>query len=92
MEKIEDLPNDYKFLTLTFCSTYVIELLRSMPFLIINPKNSQNLSYCLPKDNFFYAYNYIELKEKINQFVNNPDFYNHYWKELLSIIKDSYII
>lgn len=92
VEKIEDLPNDYNFLAVTFCSTYVIELLRSMPFLIINPKNTQNLSYCLPEDNFFYAYNYIELKEKINQFVDNSDFYNHYWKELLSIIKDIYII
>jgi len=92
IEKIEDLPIDYNVLAITFTSTYVIELLNSMPFLIINPKNRLNLSYCFPKNNFFNVSNYTELKKKIYQFLNNPDFYNNYWKELLSIFKENYII
>jgi len=92
VDNIEDLPSDCFFLAITFISIYVIELLNSMPFIIINPKNRLNLSYCFPKNNFFNVSNYTELKKKIYQFLNNPDFYNNYWKELFSIFKENYII
>lgn len=90
IERIEDLPQDYFYLSTTMMSTYVLELLNLMPFLIINPQNRNNMKYYLPNDAFIYAKTYKEFKEKINNFLTNPYFYIEYWEALISLLKEYY--
>jgi len=83
VEKIEDLPNKYNYLATTLHSSYVLELLESMPFLIINPQNKINMKDFFPDDNSFYIKNYNEFKEKILKFQENQKNYYEYWNKLL---------
>ncbi len=88
VEKIGDLPKEYNYLSLSNLSTYAIELLSSMPFLMINPQGRINLNnYALPNDKFICVENYQELKERINFFLINKDYYNNYWNKLISLLK-----
>ena len=93
VEKLEDLPQEYKYLAISFVSTYVVELIFSMPFLIINPQNSQNLTlYCLPDNEINVVTNYQMLKEKIEKFLKEPKYYFEYWDKIVSIIKENYFL
>ncbi len=86
INEIEDLPREYYYLAITLSSTYVMELLNSMPFLIINHQNKLNLGIYYPTDDFTYVKTYQEFKEKIEKFMKNPNYYNEYWKILISLI------
>lgn len=90
VEKLDDLPQKYKYISITLNSTYAIELLGSMPFLIINPHEKWNINYYLPNDDFIYAKTYHEFKVKIEKFLNNPNYYNEYWDMLISLLKKHY--
>ncbi len=86
IEKLEDLPNDYNYLAITLHSSYVLELLETMPFLIINPQNRINMKDFFPNNNSIYALTYKEFREKINKLLENPEKYYEYWNKLLSIV------
>jgi hypothetical protein len=90
IDKIEDLPKEYKFLSLTLISTYIVELLNSMPFLLINPQKKLDLNFFLPNTDFVYVNTYQEFREKIEKFMNNPSYYNEYWQSLISLLKENY--
>ncbi|KKN24020.1 hypothetical protein LCGC14_0899180, partial [marine sediment metagenome] len=86
INQIEDLPREYNYLAITLSSTYVMELLNSMPFLIINHQNKLNLGIFYPTDDLTYVKTYQEFKEKIEKFMRNPNYYNEYWNILISLI------
>ena len=86
IEKIEDLPSDYNYLAITLSSTYAIELINIMPFLVINPQKKINLKYLFPENNHFYVNNYQEFKRKIEKLLKNPQYYNEYWEKLSNSI------
>ena len=90
VEKIEDLPQEYYYLSTLMVSTYALELLNLMPFLIINPQNTFNLKYAFPDDDLIYVNSYQEFREKIERFKQKIDYYNKYWEDLINLIKKYY--
>ena len=93
VEELEDLPKENNYLAISFVSTYVVELLFSMPFLIINPQNSQNLTlYCLPDNEINVVTNYHMFKVKIEKFLKEPKYYFEYWNKIISIMKENYFL
>ncbi|MFX0134327.1 MAG: hypothetical protein ACFFDN_11875, partial [Candidatus Hodarchaeota archaeon] len=89
IENINDLPPDYQYLAVTFYSTYSIELLEIMPFLIINPHGILNTKYFFPQNDLIYVKDYDEFKEKIKKFIDTPNYYYDYWEALISIFKEN---
>lgn len=90
--KIEDLPEEYKYIAITLHSSYVLELLESMPFLVVNPYNQINMKDFFPEDNAFYANTYKDFKEKIQKFLEDREMYHKYWNKLISKISNIKII
>lgn len=88
INRIEDLPEEYRYLAITLHSSYVLELLERMPFLIINPENRMNLKDFFPDTNSIYTYTYKDFKKKIERFLENPSVYYDYWNNLISSIYD----
>lgn len=86
IEKIEDLPNKYNYLATTLHSSYVLELLETMPFLIINPQNRINMKDFFPNNRSIYALTYKEFREKIEEFFENQESYYEYWDKLFSLV------
>ena len=70
IDNLSDLPLDYNYLSITLTSSFVIELLKFMPFLIINPHNKINMNYIFPRNNFFIVNDYNQLKAKIEINLN----------------------
>lgn len=87
IENIEDLPKDYNFISLTLYSTLVLELLYQMPFLIFNPEGKIDMRYLFPQWDFIYIKSYQDFKEKINKFLQFPDYYFEYWNKLISMLQ-----
>lgn len=83
VDDVEKLPKEYKYICLTYFSTYVIELLKKMPFYMINPQGKLNLKYLYPDDFDLYIESYEELKEKIKNHLNNNMLYEKYWESLI---------
>lgn len=83
VEKIEDMSKKYNYLATTLHSSYVLELLELMPFLIINPQNQIDMKYLFPDDNSFYTKTYKDFREKIKKFLENRDIYYEYWNKLI---------
>lgn len=79
IKRIEDLPRKYKFIAVTYFSTYVIELLDKMPFLIINPNDNLNLKFHFPWKDDLFVNNYIEFKRKIMELKDQKN-YKDLWK------------
>lgn len=91
IEKLEDLPQNYSYLSVAFISTFVIDLLNSMPFIILNPQGLLNLSfYSFPNDKSIYITSYQEFKEKIEKFSKDYNFYIEYWNYLIDLIQKNY--
>lgn len=90
INKIEDLPQEYYYLSITLISTYIIELLHSMPFLLINPQKKTDLNFFLPTTDFVCVNTYQEFREKIEKFMSNYSYYNEYWQSLISLLKENY--
>ena len=84
VDKIEDLPSNYKYLAVTLYSTYVVELLNLMPFIIINPQEKMNMRYYFPNKNAVYTKNYQELYNKVNKLMKSSNYYIEYWNEIIS--------
>ena len=84
VDKIEDLPSGYNYLAITFYSTYVVELLNLMPFIIINPEKKMNMKYLFPDNDSIYAITYQDFKDKINKLIIDPNYYVKYWNEIIS--------
>ncbi len=87
IKNIEDLPKDYNYLAITSGSTYVLELLSSMPFYLINPQNKLDLRYHFPDNELIYARNFQELKSRIDKFLKDQRYFREYWEKLYQIIK-----
>ena len=64
-----------------------MELLDSMPFILINPQNRIDLTYYFPENEFIYATNYQELKNKVDKFLISQNYYQEYWEKIYQIIK-----
>lgn len=89
VENLADLPSDFNYISLTLGSTYVIELLNIMPFLIINPSNKIDLkNYSLPNNHYFFVKDYQEFKRMIAKLSQNSKYYFEYWKELCNILNN----
>ena len=88
VDEIEDLQNEYKYIAITLHSSYVLELLGSMPFLVVNPYNHINMKELFPEDNAFYANTYRDFKEKIQKFLEDREMYYKYWNKLISSISN----
>jgi len=89
IESIEELPSDFNYLSITLGSTYIIELLDLMPFLIINPLNKIDLrNYSLPNNESYYVKNYQEFKQSIKRISQNSTYYYEYWNELCNILNE----
>ncbi len=88
INRIEDLPEGYRYLAITLHSSYVLELLERMPFLIINPENRMNLKEFFPDDDSIYTCRYRDFKKKIERFIENPVDYYDYWNNLISSFYD----
>ncbi len=86
IDEIEDLPNEYKYIAITLHSSYVLELLGSMPFLVVNPYNQINMKDLFPEDKTFYVNTYRDFKEKIQKFLEDREMYYKYWNKLISLI------
>ncbi len=84
VEKIEDLPSDYNYLAVTLYSTYVVELLNFMPFIILNPQERMNMKYYFPNIDSIYAITYQEFKDKIDKLMKDTNYYLKYWNEIIS--------
>jgi len=88
IDNIEALPKGYNYLALTFYSTYSVDLLNQMPFLILNPNEKVNLQYHFPNKDILYVKTYNELKKRIEDFLYNSKNYYEYWNNLISITND----
>lgn len=88
INNIDDLPTENRYLAITFSSTYAIELVNSMPFLIVNPKGKVNLKYFFPDKDIIYAKTYQQFKNKLEKFKKDPNYYYKYWDNLLSLMKE----
>ena len=84
VERIEDLPSDYNYLAVTLYSTYVVELLNLMPFIILNPQERMNMKYYFPNIASIYAITYQEFKDKIDKLMKDTNYYLEYWNEIIS--------
>ena len=84
VDKIEDLPLDYNYLAITLYSTYVVELLNLMPFMIINPQEKMNMKYYFPNNDSIYAKTYQEFKDKVNKLMKDTNYYLEYWNKIIS--------
>ena len=84
VDKIEDLPLDYNYLAVTLYSTYVVELLNLMPFMIINPQEKMNMKYYFPNNDSIYAKTYQEFKDKVNKLMKDTNYYLEYWNKIIS--------
>ena len=84
VDKIEDLPSNYKYLAVTLYSTYVVELLNLMPFIIINPQEKINMKYYFPNNDSIYAKIYQEFKDKVNKLMKDTNYYFEYWNKIIS--------
>lgn len=49
-----------------------------MPFLLINPQNKINLKHTFSNSEFLIVKNYQQVKEKIEYFLKNSDYYYKY--------------
>lgn len=85
---IEDLPKEFNFIATTFASTYVMQLLNQMPFLIFNPGGKIDFKYVFPNDEIFYIRSYQELINKMENFSQNPNYYYKYWNQLIALFKE----
>lgn len=88
IDRIDDLPKDFNYLAITFFSAFVIDLLDSMPFLIINPENRLDMRFIFPTDDFFYVNTYQEFNEIIEKLKKDNNYYNKYWGKQISVMKE----
>ncbi|MFX1383816.1 MAG: hypothetical protein ACFFBP_15380 [Promethearchaeota archaeon] len=88
VEDIENLPPDNNYLAVTLYSTYVVELLNKMPFLIINPHNQINMDFIFPPDDFMYVKNYDMFEKIVEKFVRNPKNYIQYWENMVVLFQE----
>lgn len=84
---VKELPQKYKYISLTYFSTFAITLLDKMPFLLINPKGAVDLRYVYPDFREMYIESYDELKDKAKK-LTNDDNYLKYWNELVFLMQD----
>lgn len=87
VKDIKELPKDYNYLALTYFSNFAIELLKIMPFILINIEARMNLKYIFPNEDLIYAESYAELKSKIIVLSENEN-YIKYWKQLDSLMSE----
>lgn len=85
VDDTKDLPEDNYYLALTFGSTYSMDLLGDMPFLLVNPTDFY-LKYTFPNEDFILAKSYQELKKKIKKLITDREYYYQYWDKLISVI------
>jgi hypothetical protein len=86
IESIEDLPKNYRFLTISFYSTYVLELLESQPFLLINHEGKFNIDNWFPDNPLFIVKDYKSFKDKVLE-LKNYDAYKEYWEDLKKLLE-----
>ena len=85
VDDTKDLPEDNYYLALAFGSTYSMDLLGDMPFLLVNPTDFY-LKYTFPNEDFILAKSYQELKKKIKKLITDREYYYQYWDKLISVI------
>ncbi|MFX1392110.1 MAG: hypothetical protein ACFFAH_00920 [Promethearchaeota archaeon] len=90
VKNIQDLPKNYNYLALSYSSTYVIDILEQMPFILVVPQGKDELKYYFPNEKTIFVETYKELKERIINFLDNPKFYEQYWEAIISVINNSY--
>ncbi len=86
VEKVEDLPKNYKYLAITLHSSYILEILDFMPFLIINPEMIIEMRDYFPSNDILYAKTFEDFKEKIEKLSESSTYYYKYWNKLISLI------
>ena len=87
---IQDLPKNYNYLALSYSSTYVIDILEQMPFILVVPQGREELKYFFPTEKTIFIETYKELKERIINFLDNPKHYEEYWETVISVINNSF--
>jgi hypothetical protein len=83
IKDISELPEEYKYVSLTYFSSYAITLLKEMPFFLINPNGKMNLKYIYPDFREMYIESYDKLKSKMNLMLKDKNAYYEYWKDLI---------
>ena len=90
VKNVQDLPKNYNYLALSYSSTYVIDLLEQMPFILVVPQGKEELKYYFPTEKTIFIETYKELKERIIKFLDNPKHYEEYWETVISVINNSF--
>lgn len=86
IEDVRNLPKEFNYLALTFGSTLSMDLLDKMPFLIVNPGKIDYIKYKFPSEDFILINTYQELRNKIERFLTEKNYYYRYWDDLISLI------
>ena len=87
---IEELPLNYSYISLTLSSTYALDILNSIPFIILNPQEKINLQYIFPNDDLIIIKSYEAFKNRIEKFLKDPNYYKKFSEKFYKLIRDNF--
>jgi hypothetical protein len=92
INSIDELPENNNYIAITLFSTYVLDIISKMPFIILNPLEHDLFKYQFPQSEQINIPNYEILKKRIQLYRAFPNEYLSFLENFVSEIETNFII